>query len=348
MDAELAEEMEFHRAMLAGDGRASAAMGNTTLARDDARAVWIWPWIESLWQDAVHAVRTMRREPGFTLTALLALGCAIGLNTSLFTIFNAIALRPWPVHDPARVVTVHRFVREGGEDFGIAEYRYLAQHSRAFSGLIAIRNGERVRLDDRLRQLTYVSGNYFRVLGVEMERGRGFLEQEDVTGTPDAVAVISHDLWQNRFGGDPQIVGRSVRLDDIPFTVVGVTLADFTGTNPLRNDIWTPLPARKLLRPNDPAVEAWLTSSAVCCTPMAGRLAAGVTRSQAQAELAILVDQFRTDNGMGRQRPQIVTAGNRGSRVHARKSRFFPRFWFYFSRSHWSCCWPVPTSATCC
>src|SRR5947207_1805076 len=100
MDAELAEEMEFHRAMLADRGRADTAMGNTTLAREDARGVWIWPWLESLRQDAVYGVRTMRREPGFTITALLALGSAIGLNTSLFTIFNGVALRPWPIHDP--------------------------------------------------------------------------------------------------------------------------------------------------------------------------------------------------------------------------------------------------------
>src|SRR5712691_3267003 len=119
MDAELAEEMEFHHAMLAASGRVGAAMGNTTLAREDARGVWIWPWLESLWQDAVYAVRTMRREPGFTITALLALGSAIGLNTSLFTIFNAVALRPWPVHDPSRVVTVHRFVPEAEGTLGL-------------------------------------------------------------------------------------------------------------------------------------------------------------------------------------------------------------------------------------
>ena len=142
MDAELAEEMEFHRAMLADHGGAPAVMGNTTLSREDARAVWIWPWLESLCQDAAYALRTMRREPAFTATALLALGSAIGLNTSLFTIFNAVALRPWPVRDPSRVVLVNRFVREGGGDFGIAEYRYLAQYSRSFSGLFAMRNGD--------------------------------------------------------------------------------------------------------------------------------------------------------------------------------------------------------------
>src|ERR1035438_2628022 len=282
MDADLAEEMNFHRAMLADSGAPSAAMGNATLAREDARGVWIWPWLESLWQDAAYAVRTMRREPGFTLTALLALGSAIGVNTSLFSIFNTIALHAWPVADPARVVTLHRFLREGGEDFGIVEYRYLAEHSRAFSGLIAMRDGEPVKLDDRPAQLTYVSGNYFRVLGVEMQRGRGFLNQEDITGAPQAVAVVSHELWQNRFGADPTIVGRIIHVDEVPFPVVGVAPADFSGTNPLRNDIWTPLPARTLLRPNDAAVRTWLTAADHCCTPIAGRLAPGVTRAQAQ------------------------------------------------------------------
>src|SRR5690242_6478441 len=97
MDTELAEEMEFHRAMLAANGSASSVMGNATLAREDARAVWIWPWLESIGQDLVYGMRTMRREPAFTLTALIALGSAIGVNASLFTIFNAFALRPWTV-----------------------------------------------------------------------------------------------------------------------------------------------------------------------------------------------------------------------------------------------------------
>ena len=309
MDSELAEELDFHRAMLAGSGQAPAVMGNTTLAREDARRVWIWPWLESFGQDIRYALRTMRRDPGFTLVALLALGSAIGLNTSLFTIFNAVALRPWPVADPSRVVRVHRFTREGGGDFGIAEARYFAQYSRAFSGLISMRNGERVQLGDTRLELTYVSGGYFHVLGVQMERGRGFLDQEDRTGAPGAVAVISHDLWENRFGGDPQIVGRVIRLDDIPFTVVGVAPAEFTGTNPLRNDVWTTLAAKKLLRPNDPSVEHWLTAANYCCTSLAGRLAPGITRAQAENELEMLAERFRTANGLGGERARIAVAG---------------------------------------
>jgi macrolide transport system ATP-binding/permease protein len=307
--ADLAEEMEFHRDMLAADGARPAAMGNTTLAHEDARAVWIRPWLESLWQDAVYGLRAMRREPAFTATALLALGSAIGVNTSLFTIFNAFALQTWTVRDPGHVATIHRFTRHGVADFGIAEYRYLAQNSHALSGVVAMRNGEEVHLDNRPLQLTYVSGDYFRVLGVDLERGRGFVAEEDHPSEPQAVAVLSHDAWQNRLGGDPQVVGRTIRLDGVPFTVVGVTPEDFHGTNPLRNEVWAPLPARLLLRSNDPGVKAWLTQPEICCTPVAGRLAPGSTRARAEAELSILLDRFRAENHLAPDGQRIVLTG---------------------------------------
>jgi predicted permease len=306
---DLAEEMEFHRAMLARDGAPQAALGNTTLARENARAVWIWPWLEGLWQDAAYGLRAMRREPAFTFTALAALACAIGVNTGLFTVFNAFALQAWTVRDPASVVTIHRFTRDGAGGFGIAEYRYLTQHSRSLEGLIAMSNGEEVKLGDRPLQLTYVSGNYFRVLGIGLERGRGFLDEEDNPGDPQAVVVLSHDTWQNRFGGDPQIVGRSIRLDDVPFTVVGVAPEDFHGTNPLRNEVWAPLPAKLLLRPSDPASLAWLTNPDFCCTPIAGRLAPGVTRATAEAEVSVLLHQFLVETRVVREPFRIVMAG---------------------------------------
>jgi macrolide transport system ATP-binding/permease protein len=322
--ADLAEEMEFHRAMLAAGGAPPAALGNTTLAREDARAVWIWPWLESLRQDAAYGLRAMRREPGFTVTALLALGSAIGINTSLFTVFNAFALQSWAVRDPARVVTLHRFSRAGGGDFGIAEYRYLAQHAQTLSGLIAMRNGEQVRLDDRPLQITYASGNYFRMLGVDMARGRGFLDEEDRPGDPQAVAVLAYDTWRNRFGADPSIVGRTIRLDDVPFTVVGVTPEEFHGTNPLRNEAWVPLPARLLLRPNDPGVKPWLTHPDVCCTPIAARLAPGVTRARAAAELSVLIDQFRAENHLSAEGVRVVLAGTSWIESPRKKKQVIP------------------------
>jgi macrolide transport system ATP-binding/permease protein len=303
LDAELAEEMEFHCALAAresgGDeGASRRAMGNLTLARERARGVWIWPWLESFWQDLAYGFRNMQRQPGFTAVALLALGCAIGINTSLFTAFNAVALRPWPVKDPGSVVNINQVLMDGPRKgatggFSLAAHRYLAGHSRALSGVIAMGNGEKAKLGDRKLELTYVSGNYFRVLGVGMARGRGFLEEEDRAGAPLAVAVISHPLWQSQFGGDPEIIGRRIRLDEIPFTVVGVTPVDFTGTSPARNDVWIPFPAKLLLRPHDPQVMRFLTSPDYCCTPLAGRLAQGFTRAQAQAEVRLLLDGFQ-------------------------------------------------------
>ena len=201
MDAELAEEMEFHRALTARDlgaGHAASrrAMGNTTLAREAARAEWIWPWLESFWQDLAYGCRAMRRQPAFTAVALLALASAIGINTSLFTVFNAVALRPWPVKDPARVVNVVNVLLEGERKgalsgFSLAAARYLGDNSKTLSGVIMMRN-ETAMLVDR-RPVSFVSGNYFRVLGVEMERGRDYLVYRDAETDRLAVLVRRRD-----------------------------------------------------------------------------------------------------------------------------------------------------------
>jgi len=201
--------------------------------------VWIWPWLESVWQDVTYAVRNLRRQPGFTLVALVALASAIGVNTSLFTVFNAIALRPIPVRDPSQVVNLFKAIPgrlTGFGGFGVAEWRYLRDHSRTTAGLVMERD-ESVFLDGQRtgRQLSafFVSGNYFRVLGVNMAAGRGFLDSEDDPGSPTAVAILSYYTWQSRYAGDPQILGRQIRVDDVTFTVVGVTAEEFTSSRDL-------------------------------------------------------------------------------------------------------------------
>ncbi len=127
----------------------SREMGNLTRSREDARAVWIWPWLQSVWQDLVYGFRNLRREPGFTLVAVIALGVAIGLNTSLFTVFNAVALRPWPVKEPRHVVkilTVNPSIPRQIAGLGVAQYKsFCATEQSRFSGLTALTL-------DRLRQ----------------------------------------------------------------------------------------------------------------------------------------------------------------------------------------------------
>ena len=318
-EAALAEEMEFHREMLArehaGDRAAtSRALGNVTLAREEARGVWLVPWLESFWQDLAYGLRGMWRQKGFTVIAVAALAIAIGLNSAVFTLFNALALRPWPVKDPARVVKVVRVVNRGAEagafnGFGVAEWRFIAEHTKAFSGLFLDRNDEKVEIGAQPLRLTWVTANFFSVLGNEMARGRGFLPEEDMPQAPQAVAVLNYLTWQ-KLGGDPAIVGKTVRIDEIPFTVVGVATEGFNGTDSARADVWAPLSARRVLRPHDADVLPFLTRLNHCCSSMAGRLAPGYTPAQGAAEVEMLVGQVqgKSEKEEGRSVSSLGTA----------------------------------------
>ena len=313
-DTDLAEEIEFHRAMKQREWEhrgltptearhmSHRDMGNITRAREYSREVWMGAQFDSLQQDVRYAFRSLRAQPGFTIAACTALTLGIGVNTSLFTFFNAVAVRPWAVRDPASLVTAHYVdsssAGKGTSGFGIAEYQYLRDHARTFSGLIVWRRtGARLGDEEIDRQTSFslVSGNYFDVLGVRIRQGRGFLPEEDQVGTPQAVAVIGYRFWQRHFASDPAIVGRTFRVDDVPFMVVGVAPAGFDGTEPPNvQNFWVPFASLQLLSADRAQAASLLTNPNHCCSRLAGRIAPGVTREQARAELELLSRQFRT------------------------------------------------------
>jgi predicted permease len=330
----LRDELDAHRGLaeheLQRDGlnaeeahyAARRQMGNSTLALEASRGVWLAPWIESVFQDVRYAIRSLWRQPGFTLPALFTLALGIGLNTSLFTVFNAVALRPLPVREPSQVVNLFKAMpgrRTGLGGFGVAEYRFLRDHARTVSGLVMERD-EGVWLDGQQsgRKLSafFVSGNYFRALGVDMAAGRGFLDSEDDPGSPTAVAILSYFTWQTRYGGDPHILGREIRIDDVTFTVVGVTAEHFTNTRPAPQDLFTPLSSLLLVRPNGNSAKQILTDPTYCCSSMVARVAPGVSRRQVEAELGSLSTQFqepyqRAAAGQGAQQKEqrVVATG---------------------------------------
>jgi predicted permease len=319
VDAELAEELEFHRSMkqrelqetgVSGKDAAKAAvraMGNMTAAREDARSIWLPAFIDSLLQDGGYALRNLRRQPGFAIVAIGTLAAAIGLNTSVFTVFAALALRPWAVREPGRVVNVYRVVADAPRGansalgFSIAEARFLDSQSQSFEGLVATRHWD-VRFGSdpagRRPNAIIVTGNYFRVLGVDMERGRGFISQEDQASDPQPVAVLSYQAWQNRFGADPEIVGRQIRLDNVPITVVGVASRHFAGTSELRPDVWVPFASLRVLRSFDAPTGDLMEKPDQCCSAVFGRLRSGVPRDQARAELEILSRRFHLEHSL--------------------------------------------------
>jgi hypothetical protein len=295
-ERELAEEIESHRQMLEDHQRAAGlseqdarhaahrAIGNATLAREDARGVWIATWLQSVFQDLGYAARSLRSQPGFTVLALLALGLGIGVNTSLFTLLNASVPLTWAVRDPGRVV----MVSNGGGGFSLAEYRYLSAHTHALAGL-AIESTDFMSLDGEDALIDFAGANYFTLLGADMALGRGFAAVEDRMEAPEAVAVLGYRTWRTRYGGDPGILGRRIRVNDAPFTVIGVVNREFSPR--AGPGLWVPLVSRPLV---DGAAKVG-SASANPSFDMLGRLAPGVSRGQARAELNILSRQFQND-----------------------------------------------------
>ena len=319
-ERDLAEEIECHRwlsqreleqnGMPSADAQQEArrAIGNITLAREDSRGVWIWPWLESIWQDTAYAIRNLRRQPGFTAVVVMVLATVIGLHTTLVTVIAGVVLRPWPgVQDAGRVVAVYLLGPAGGgagfaAGLPISAYHTVAERARSLSGVVATRAEEvRVGTGDSARstQALLVTGNFFEVLGIGVAPGRGFNADEDRPGRAEPVAVLAYDYWQSHFGGDPAIIRTSVRINEVPFTVVGVASRDISSAEPAYGiQLFLPLAAASQLRPHDPPM--------TCCVDVAGRLAAGATREQARAELDLLSREFVLPDGM-RPRGIIVT-----------------------------------------
>jgi putative ABC transport system permease protein len=257
-----------------------------------------------LFQDLRYAIRQLRKNPGFTMVAVLTLALGIGLNTTVFTLFDAIVLRPLPVKDPATIVNVfQRVTNEPGSyrSFSYPEYIALRDFNTVFSGLIAhswIAAELRVSPTDGGSGVTatqtqeahglLVSGSYFTVLGGEPAAGRTFTSEENRSPGAQPVLVMSHALWKRRFNSDPAMVGKNVILNGVPFTVVGISRPDFVGTEPQTPDFWAPLTMQPQLMPGDNALNDrnsfWLE--------VVGRLKPGVSLGQAEAGMNVLLDRL--------------------------------------------------------
>jgi predicted permease len=281
-----------------------------TVSKLGGRAVHAW---YTTLEDVRYGVRSLLGQPLFTAMALVALVAGIGVNTSLFTVVNGVLFRPWDVPEADRMVQLHvAHPRFGYMGFSVQVARQLAANSRTLSGAFAW-TPRPVALGAETTSppasAVFVSGNYFEVLRVGMSLGRPFAADEDVPSSPVPVAVLSHALWTQRYGADDGILGRTIPLDGLDFTVIGVAPRDFAGTHAGRSDLWVPLSALALARPDDTNIESLLTNPAHCCSSFAARLAPGVTREQAQAELDTLFRQYAPPETL----QQLATDGHAGT-----------------------------------
>ena len=256
--------------------------------------------METLWQDVKYGVRMLLKQRGFTLVAILSLALGIGANTTIFTVINAIFLRPLPVEEPFRLVNV--FTTD--ERNKTAELNFLPtsrldyldyrDQNRSFSGLAMFGfaglnltgNAEPEQLGGML-----VTANYFEVLGVKMAAGRTFLPEEDATPGANPVVVLSHDLWTRRFGADAGLVNKTIRMNGLPFTVVGLAPKMFRGTFTLGGpDVWIPSMMYKSVVVGP--LQKFFDERRPLIFQVFGRLKPGVSVQQAEADLKTIASRL--------------------------------------------------------
>jgi hypothetical protein len=192
-EEDLAEEVRFHREM------AGAGFGSVALTLEDSRAAWSFAWLDSLLQDLRYALRGLRKTPGFPLTVVGTIGLALGLNSTLFTVFNGYVLRPIAVDDPFSLYTFLWTTREPmNHRFTSPEYEELRRPQFAFTDALAYQIGF-AAMAGRGSLIQVVSGNYFTLLRAGVAMGRPILDEGAVPGSP-AVTVASYATWKNRLG----------------------------------------------------------------------------------------------------------------------------------------------------
>jgi len=295
MEAELDEELRYHveseiarniaRGLTPDAARFAAlrAFGNSSQHKEAVRDAWGWRWLEQIGQDVRYALRGVRRAPIFALTVVLTIALGLGLNGTAFTIFDAYVLRPLSVRDPSSLYEITWVNRAGRRHaFSWPQYQELRRDpdGGAFSELLAYRFIS-ARIDSTPSFGQLVTGNFFSMLGVGAALGRTLLPSDAESPGTAPVVVLSHRAWENRYGADSQIVGKSVRVRGYPLLVVGVARAGFDGLGDVPLDFWIPLTAidqvedgPSLFGPKSPEM-LWIV----------GRLRPSVTVEQAKSEL---------------------------------------------------------------
>ena len=324
LDAEMASHLEFaieenvRRGLSPVEARRQALIrfGGVQQARERHREARSLPRVETFLQDLRYALRLLKKGPVFTAVAVLTLGFGIGLNTTLFSVVDAVALKPIPVRDSGRVVRLERWFASYARgdiqyQFSHAEFRFFSENNKTFSSLIEASFPQQIAVSLPLDGATsrvskavmgppeqalaqMISPNYFSKLGVVPVLGRIFREDEGEVPGADPVAVLSYSYWQSRFAGDASIVGKIVKINDSAFTVIGVAARQFLGTGnpPVLVNLWTLVSMQAQVWPG----QDWLNQPRDYRLQVLGYLSPGTTMKEAQADVSVLEQRFARDH----------------------------------------------------
>jgi putative ABC transport system permease protein len=298
MERELDEELRYHIERQTEQNirlgmnpeeashNARRAFGGVEQAKEWSRDARGLQRLEDIWQDLRYAARILLKNPGFTTIAILTLALSIGANTAIFSVINALLLRPLPYRQPERLVKVFQSQPDPAKGmlpsiWSYPRFEILRDQNQSFAAVAGFNqspyNLTGTDAPERL-QLEMVSAGYFPLLGVEAVVGRAFTAEEERMPGANSVALLSYGLWRRRYGGDSQVIGKTIELDKQAFTVVGIMPPDFRGQSGAA-DVWTPMAAavkfvpKILIYPNS----YWFQVIA--------RLKDGVSLAQAQADM---------------------------------------------------------------
>jgi predicted permease len=302
----VSEEFEFHVEMAIQEGierglnpqearwQALQAFGNRGSLREKSRQVLTLQWIESILQDLKFAARVLRKNPGFTIAAVVTLALGIGANTAIFSLVYGVLLRPLPYHDGSNLVVLHQQATKANlpnVPFSVKEIEDYRAKSSTLESVVEHHTMNFLLLGDNLAErvnTAVVSANFFEVLGVRPLLGRDFTAADDEHGA-DAVLILSNEYWRTRFGGDPSIIGRVFKMNDRPHTVVGVLPP--IPQYPVENDVYMPTSACPFRsNPANIANRQFRMMTAFA------RVKPGVPVEQVQADLSTVASQIAADH----------------------------------------------------
>jgi predicted permease len=308
---ELRAEEDVHRGMTPEEAlrKAEQQFGRLDRIKEEGYDVRGGRWLEATWQDLRYGARMLLKSKMFTLVAVLSLALGIGANTAIFSLLDAVLLRSLPVREPEKLVFFGRgesgvaldeFPNRNWGSFSYPFYRQARRLSEVFSDVAAAQlrswsvhgavntngaNGEQVQIEVQL-----VSGSYFSTLGVNAHLGRLITDVDDQVAGAHPVAVVSYDWWERRLGGDPAAVGKTVTIDKIAYTIIGVAPAEFSGLRLLeKQDMWIPLAMEAQTPPaywNGREDKTYQTNFLIA------RLKNGVSAERANAAVNLLFKQF--------------------------------------------------------
>ncbi len=267
----------------------------------------------NLIQDFRYGLRVLAKRPGFTIAAVLTLALGIGLNAAIFSLYNAVLLRPLPARDPERLVNLYSVTRgePGTGIFSYPEYTFYRDRNTSFSSIAAYAGGimllGSVGAAPESLHAQMVSANFFDILGASPALGRAFSPEEDKTPGTHPVVMLNYNFWQRRFAGDANLIGRTITLNSLPYTVIGIAPWDFIGCDPEVPDVWVPIMMNANVHSGPDMLDnregGWLF--------VVARLKPGATLPQAQSEMAVLASQFHAaDEGRLRNSTVLVTSGS--------------------------------------